>query len=304
MDIQVKPKVSIIIVNYNSSSLINNCLESVIQHTKDIPFEVIIVDNATECLSEKITFAGKDNVKLLQLEENVGFGLANNAGSEVAEGDYIFCLNPDTLLLNNAIKILSDFLDSRPACGACGGNIFDMDGNPAMSFRRMEPGALYDLNELMHHLPGRIAHGKNREFNFSGKPMKVFYVTGADLMIKKELFEELGGFSSEFFMYYEETDLCKRIYKNGKSVWSVPQAKIIHLENGCFDDRINDRRIRMIEQGRVTYNKRNLSLINRTLSDFFYKIFLTSRARLVRNSKKKDYFQRRLKQFCSLTEKK
>lgn len=301
MDIAVKPKVSVIIVNYNSSSMVNDCLESLFRFTEDISVEIIIVDNATESLSEVISYAGKSNVKLLQLDENIGFGMANNAGADMARGDYIFCLNPDTLLLNNAIKILSDFLDANPRCAACGGNLYDMSGMPSFSFRRIEPGISYEINDLLHNIPIRIAYGKNQVFNHSGQPMKVFYISGADLMIRKEVFKNLGGFSSDFFMYYEETDLCKRIYEMKMSVWSVPAAKIIHFESASFDNRISDRRVRMIEQGRIIYYRRNLSPLHRGMADFIYKIFLMSRARFVSNPFKKEYYQRRLDYFRKLT---
>ena len=300
---EIKPKVSVIIVNYNSSALINNCIESIFRLTSDINFEIVIVDNATECLSDVITYSDQSNVKLLQLSDNIGFGRANNAGVEIAEGDYLFFLNPDTLLLNNAIKILADFLDVNPACAVCGGNLFDIYGSPAFSFRRIAPGILFDINELLHHIPTKLIYGENQIFNYSDKPMNVFYISGADLMIRKNIFKDLGGFSSEFFMYYEETDLCKRIHNLKMCVCSVPEARIMHIESGCFDNRINDRRIKMIEHGRIIFYNRNLSYCQREVANALYKLFLRSRICFVRHPLKKEHYRRRLEYFNILLRK-
>ena len=287
------PKVSVIIVNYNSSSLINGCLASLFEKTADIGFEVIIVDNATEKLEDVIAYAGRPEIKLMQLEENVGFGRANNAGAAIASGEYLFCLNPDTLLMNNAVKVLSDFMDAHKNCGVCGGNLYDAEGSPTYSFRRLSPGVMHEINELFHLMPEKLVCGRNRIHNFSGVPLEVFYVTGADLMIRRELFERLGGFSDDFFMYYEETDLCKRVRNEGWSVWSVPEARIIHLESGSFTGTPSEFKMRLLEQGRLTYHHRNVSAFKRFFANTFYKVFLLSGSVISRNPDKREYYKQR-----------
>lgn len=288
-------KVSMIIVNYHSSALINECLDSIYIQTPDsLPFEIIIVDNASEDLTVSISHSPNDNLKFIQLTQNIGFGRANNAGAEIARGEYLFFLNPDTLLLNDAIGILYRFMDDNELCGIAGGNLFSVDNKPNISFRRITPGVRFEMNEIFHLIPEKLAFKENRFFNHTGKPLKVAHISGADLMIRKDIFDKLGGFSPEFFMYYEETDLCRRVSKAGWKLYSVPEAKIIHLEGGTFQASQNERKIKMTEKGRMIYYKRNLSPFPRFVGNSLYKIFLLSRIILSKDSNRKKYYQTRL----------
>jgi GT2 family glycosyltransferase len=147
-------------------------------------------------------------------------------------------LNPDTKLINNAIKILSDFLDNNADVGCCGGNLYYEDGMPAYSFRKFLPGIFWELNEMFKMIPEQVIFGRGKIFNSSGKPHPVGYITGADLMIQKELFDALSGFNPVFFMYYEEAELQFRIRKLKHKIFSVPSAKIIHLEGKSITSNI------------------------------------------------------------------
>lgn len=269
--------VSVIIINYHTAELIAGCLKSVFEKTEGISFEVIIVDNASGDGYEELlsaAFPGKP-LKFLTLPENVGFGRANNAGFELASGRNILCLNPDTVLLNNAVKILSDYLDSHPECGACGGSLYDRRMEPAVSFRRIFPGIFWELDELASGRAERIMHGENIWFNHTGSPMEVSYINGADLMMPSKVVKRTGGFSPEFFMYFEETDLCRRIRRLGYRVMNVPSAKIQHLEGCSFEnDGIPRRQIEFYEEGRMHYCRRNLNGPRRTAADLIHRATL------------------------------
>ena len=196
--------VSVIIVNYHTSELVTDCLRSLYAQCRGVGLEVIVVDNASEPgLQRKFDalFPGL-GVKCLQLDENVGFGRANNAGAETATGRNLFFLNPDTILVNDAVSILSGYLDSHP-----------------------------------DNWPDRLRYGDNRRFNHTGQPMQVAYITGADLMMPASLFHGIGGFSPDFFMYYEETDLQLRMRRMGLKARLVPGASIKHLEGGSFANK-------------------------------------------------------------------
>lgn len=221
--------VSIIIVNYNNSNLVNDCIKSIFDYVEGIEYEIIVVDNNTEDLSAVIVSHDDPRVRLLQLPENIGFGRANNAGAKIAKGRNLFFLNPDTVLLNNAVKILSDYLDDHPGCGACGGNLYTQELKPMHSFRKIMPGILDSIDIALSRRLSRIIYGKSHEFNFSEEEMSVGYITGADLMIPAHIFTSTGGFNDRIFLYYEETDLCKRIADKGYGIISVPSSKIIHL---------------------------------------------------------------------------
>lgn len=278
--------VSVIIVNYHTSELVTDCLRSLYAQCLGVEFEVIVVDNASEPgLQRKFDalFPGL-GVKCLQLDENVGFGRANNAGAETATGRHLFFLNPDTILVNDAVSILSDYLDSHPDTGAVGGNLYDQEMNPMLSFRRRYPGIRWELNELLHNWPDRLRYGDNRRFNHTGRPMQVAYITGADLMIPASRFLSVNGFSPEFFMYYEETDLCLRISQAGYRIMSLPDARIQHLEGGSFspDPAALSARRRRAEHGRDTYYRRNVPTLRRHTANLLYRLFVLSRKLLKR----------------------
>ena len=287
--------VSIVIVNYKTVSLIVDCIRSIREHVRDIAYEVIVVDNHSgDNFQERLQAEFGDGVVCVPLPENIGFGRANNEGFKVAKGRNLFCLNPDTLLLNNAVKILSDYLDGHPEAGACGGNLYDEEMRPALSFRRMLPSVAWEVNELFNLVPEKLFYGKNRKFNSSDKPMNVGYVTGADLMLRRSVLEKVGGFSPDFFMYYEETDLCCRIRKGGFKIVSVPEAKIQHLEGKSFSEgQININRISFSERGRLIYLKRNFSQCHVDLANLVYSIFLASRIWLLKGCRKELYKAKR-----------
>ena len=290
--------VSIIIVNYKTSKLINDCIGSIFEKTRGITYEIIIVDNATEVLADVIASAEDARVRLIQLPENVGFGRANNAGAKIAQGRNLFFLNPDTLLLNNAIKILSNYLDAHSECGACGGNLYDAEKQPVCSFHHKMPGLFWEFDDLLNTIPEKIIHGRNRFFNYTSKPLKVGYIQGADLMMRTSLFQRLEGFSDEFFMYYEETDLCRRIHKEGFDVTSIPQAEIIHYESASFDNpEAIVRKWSMVYNSRQIYLHRSHSKLRRCIADLCCELFLLSRSRLIQHQAKKASYRMRLQVF-------
>ena len=219
--------VSVIIVNYNTRQLTDDAIESIYKHTSGIDFEIILVDNASTDGS-KAFFEKKDNIRYIYSEQNLGFGQGNNLGLEYATGRNIFFLNSDTLLRNNAIKILSDYLDTHPDVGVCGGNLFGFDGKPTISYEIKRPSVIRELNAATNGRLYKIFY-KDAYFNSSRKAKEVGYVSGADFMTRKSILDKYGAFSPEFFMYYEETELTHRINEAGYRIISLPNAEIVHL---------------------------------------------------------------------------
>jgi GT2 family glycosyltransferase len=248
------PDVSVIVVSYNTSALTRDTLRSVFEHTSGIDFEVIVVDNASQDGSAADIRAEFPRVRLLALTENLGFGRANNRGMEVARGRNLFLLNPDTLLHDNAVKTLSDWLDANPGCGVCGGNLIDEQGRPEHSFLRMLPGPAAQWNSLLGGLPSLVRYGRNREYNHTRRPMDVGYITGADMMVRASVIAEVGGFDPDFFLYYEETELTARIRRAGYRVVSIPSVKITHLSRKSPIE--NEARSRRILQGWELYMRK------------------------------------------------
>lgn len=230
--------VSIIYVNYNTIKLIEESIKSVIKYTKDISYEFIVVDNNTQDLNPlKID----SRIRTIQLSSNLGFGKANNEGSKIANGKYLFFLNPDTLLVNNAIKYLKEALDHHQRIGICGGNLFDKNLSPIHSYFDITLSFKYIFMQSI--FSNSYLSNIKRQHNFTNRTKNVGYITGADLMIRKQLFDEIHGFSQYIFMYYEDVDLCYKAKKLGYQIKSVPTAKIIHLEGQSIEGE-NEEKIR------------------------------------------------------------
>lgn len=237
--------VSIIIVNYNTEKLILDCLDSIYEKTEGLEFEVIVVDNDSP---NKPDILKNDNrIKYIQSDTNLGFGKANNLGVKESNGKYIFCLNPDTLLINNAIKELFDFIEKHSECGICGSNLYHEDRTPGHSYEVLDPGIYQEFINSRTCTFQKF----NENFNKTNHHKEVSHVVGASLMISKKLFDEIGGFDKDFFMYLEETYLCYEVKKKGYKIFNVPNAEIIHLEGQSFTLRTKFED--MFFEGRKTY---------------------------------------------------
>ena len=269
--------VSIIIVNYRTVPLILDCLASVYALTIGVDYEIIVVDNNSgDGFQERIQERFPE-VVCLPLSENIGFGRANNEGLKIARGRNIFFLNPDTLLLNNAVKILSDYLNSHPEAGICGGNLYDADMKPAHSYMVRLPGIGWEVNNLLHGIPNHLRWGQNTQFNRTGHPMKVGYITGADMMVRRAILDKVGSFSPSFFMYYEETELTFRIKSAGYCSVSVPQAEIQHLEGRSLEGDKWKRKQELMMVSRKTYYSLCHSFTYTFLAEFLFRLHLLSR---------------------------
>ena len=255
--------VSVIIVNYKTPQLCIDCINSVIEKTVNIDYEIIVVDNDSQDNSlQKIKEEFGNRVVLIDAGENLGFGKANNLGAERAKGDILFFLNPDTLLINDAITILYEYLISHPKVGICGGQLYNKDLQKIHSYSMCLPGIICDVDNATKGKISNIVH------LFSRKCHKVGHVTGADLMISKHLFDKLKGFDPDFFMYYEETELCYRCKKKGYEVRFVPDAKIIHLVGQSLE--YSPRKVEIIYEGRKTFFTKTTSKYHKYVIDQFY----------------------------------
>ena len=255
--------VSVIIVNYHSEKLIANCVQSIKEKTTGITYQIIIVDN--ESRPDGVVYLEQNlgnDVLIVPSEKNLGFGKANNLGAERAEGKYLLLLNPDTILDNNAIKILFDYMESSMNTGVSGGNLYTENREPAPSFslqfddlriEKAEASWFFIIKEKIRQKVGRSDAGK--WFNFGKTPLKVGYIFGTDMMIPRQLYRETGGFDPDFFMYAEEEELSWRITEKGYDIVNVPSARIIHLDGGTQKTGgvFNQRQFCMRMNGILTY---------------------------------------------------
>jgi GT2 family glycosyltransferase len=222
--------ISVIIVNYKSAAKTLNCIRAVKKSdTAGLEIEIIVVDNASgdEIESEiKKNFFG---VILIKSDTNVGMGAGNNLGIKAANGEFVLVLNPDTYLDEQAIKIMIGYTRINPAVGIIGPKLLYPDGSLQFTCHRF-PKIYMPL--LRRTFLGRFARDKVDRFLMKDydhlKPREADWLQGSCLFIRKTMLDKIGSFDEKFFMYFEDTDLCRRAHKNGYKVVYLPQAIGIH----------------------------------------------------------------------------
>lgn len=289
--------VSVIIVNFNTRDYLVGCLRSVFEQTKNVSFEVIVIDNASSDDSVQVVKYNYPKVTVIESDRNLGFGAANNRAFDEAKGKYVFFLNPDTVLMNDAVSILAAYLDANASVALCGGNLFTAGGTPNGSYSLDVHSRLRELCIALN-----IRYTGNKEHFNTGESKKVGTICGADMMIKRTVFERVGRFNEQFFMYYEEPDLCSRIQKAGFEVHSVPKANIIHFEGASTNlNTVFDKPSKFFYiSSQLTYTRLHLKevypllwLIHFGKSLLGYMLYS-----LKKNERRKTYWQNYLSTVC------
>lgn len=229
---QAKPiDVSILIVSYNTRALTLACLDSVAAETRN-RHEVIVVDNASADGSADAIARHASAPRLLARTDNLGFARANNLAAAEARGEFILLLNPDTLVRDSAVDRLLAFARARPRALIWGGRTLFPDGrlNPSSCWGAMTPWNLFCRASGLTGLFPRTTLFNGEAYG--GWPRdtvrEVDIVSGCFLLIRRETWEQLGGFDPAFFMYGEEADLCLRAGRHGARPAVTPEATIVH----------------------------------------------------------------------------
>lgn len=236
------PRVSIIIVNYNSSRDSTRCVESVLECSNPGDYEILIVDNAStnEEFGALLESCGS-KAKIIRSDVNLGFGGANNLGAARAGGEYLFFLNPDTYLQNDAIGAFLRFMDSPEGrgAGAVGCSLTDAEGRVNHSSGDFESASMSQVLKrellLVLRVASRFVRRRRlrreaalREWTEGSAPRSVDWITGADLFLRRNAFEEVGGFDDRIFLYSEEVELQRRLRRRGWSRWLIDDARVVH----------------------------------------------------------------------------
>lgn len=249
-------------INYNTYDLAKNAILSIFEQTKDINYELILIDNKSpDGSGEKLAKDFDGKIKYIQMGENAGTSKAFNRGLSISKGKYVLWINSDIILEENFIKTLFDYMETHPECGICGGNVLDFNHKPHHSFRRKLPSVKTIRRELYFttiFFKKLFYNHASIEYNFKKKPIEVGYITGADMMVRKELFDKVGPFDEDIFMYFEETEFTFRAKKQTNTkVVCVPNAHILHLEGASFtkDEKtsFSERRFRWFLNGQKMY---------------------------------------------------
>jgi hypothetical protein len=250
-----RPDVSIVFTHWNVRDLLRDCLKSLKEKTTGLTYEIIIVDDGSTDGSVEMIRKEFPEVRLVENGTNIGVAKAYNRGAALATGRYMQMLNTDMVLVNNAVRILTDFLESHPEAGACCGKLRNPDMSTQVSYGSF-PGLLQAFSEtfgLRHLIPfipwpqaGVCPDERVTE------PLEAEYLSGADMLIRKEVIDRLGFFDERYTSYCEETDFCYRIrHQTPWKLYYVPQAEIVHFGGQSFS-KVPEYRLRLMYSG---YNK-------------------------------------------------
>ncbi|HBN09989.1 MAG TPA: glycosyl transferase family 2 [Cyanobacteria bacterium UBA8530] len=227
---------SLIIVSYDVKEYVLNCLSSIYKNAVDLEIEVLLVDNASK--DETLEAVVKDfpQVKAIDAGGNLGFARANNLALKEARGRHVLFLNPDTVLHPGCLQGMVAFLDKNEEAGAAGCKVFYGDGRLQYTCKDFPsfPREVYSFYGLKKFLPMNgftkfLLGGKLERSRSYDEPRKVDWLLGAFLMVRRSFLEEVGFFDENFFLYYEEIDLCLRLKEAGYSTHFIPFFTLTHF---------------------------------------------------------------------------
>lgn len=245
---------SIITVSWNVRDLLRECLHSVAAGQGDLKLEMIVVDSASADGSPEMIEQEFPWVKLIASQENLGFPRGNNTGIHQASGRYILLLNPDTVIIDDALSVMVEYLNQHVDVGGLGAQLLNQDGSIQSSRRRFPTflTALFESTWLERIAPSSI----NRQYFAEDLPddetADVDWVTGACLMVPRKVIEHVGLLDEGYFMYSEELDWCRRIVDAGWRIVYLPQAKIMHYIGKSSEQAVTDRHINF-QQAKLRY---------------------------------------------------
>lgn len=226
---------SIIIVNWNSVHFLDKCLKSISPSLGDAECEIIVVDNASYDGSEDLIKINHPDVIFIQSKDNLGFAYANNLGYQHSKGRCLLFLNPDTEVIGQAVETMLSNLERTADAGAIGCKLLNSDLSVQTSCIQSFPTILnqvLDIESLKLKTPQLKLWGIGPLFLESDRPQEVEVISGACIMVKRAVFEEIGMFSSDYFMYSEDLDLCRKVKQKGYKAYFIGTAEVVHHGGG------------------------------------------------------------------------
>jgi GT2 family glycosyltransferase len=263
----VSPDLSIIIVSWNVSELLGACLSSLqlpgqdpsSEHSDTHPLdvEIIVVDNASADGTVDMVRTRFPHVRLIANNQNRGFAGGNNQGIAAAQGRYLLLLNPDTKVLNDAVLSLVGCLDGHPDVGLVGPQLLFPDGQVQSSRRRFPtvPTLFFESTWLESVAPAGILEHYYILDRSDQAVLDVDWVVGAAMVVRRSVFEQVGGLDEGFFMYSEEMDWCRRIKAAGWRVVYCPRARVVHYEGKSSEQTVPARHINF-QRSKIRYARK------------------------------------------------
>ncbi|RMG65927.1 MAG: glycosyltransferase family 2 protein, partial [Calditrichaeota bacterium] len=267
---EARPRISVVIVSYNVKAYLQQALHSLQRALQGISHEIFVVDNASVDGTVPMLRRRFPDVIVIENQENVGFGRANNQALARARGEFVVMINPDTVVQEDTFRKLLEFFERTPDAAAATCKIINPDGSFSVDCRHAIPTpmvAFWKVTGLSRLFPHSKIFGQyNLTYLDPDETYPVPAVSGSFMMVKRQVLEEVGFFDERFFMYCEDIDLCYRINLKGYKIYYVPTTQIIHYK------------------GEST-KKNNLDYVitfNRALYQFFQKYYASSYGFLIR----------------------
>lgn len=222
-------KLTIQIVNFRSRHYLRKCLFSI---SENLPAgdetEILIVNNDEEALDEVADeLWGKINLRILELQKNVGFGRAHNAGFKQSQSEYVLFLNPDTRILPGALQSLLNIFARNEKIGIVGPLLVDSAGE-------VQPDCFGARHTPFSTIKRKIFKRHGRKICAGGEIFETDWISGGAMLVRRDVFEKVGGFDEHYFMYFEDADLCLRAKKLGLKIAVIPSALVFHESGKSF----------------------------------------------------------------------
>jgi N-acetylglucosaminyl-diphospho-decaprenol L-rhamnosyltransferase len=257
------PELSIIITNYDGKDFLKACLSSIKENLHSSDVETIVIDNFSSDGSPEFVRENFPGVKLIRNHQNLGYAKANNQGIKEARGEFILLLNPDTVILPQAMDILRDEMRFDPTVGAVGPALLSGEDRFQVSFGRK----ISFFHELLQK--SLLNQYFRRKLKKMREKREVGWLSGACILTRRSVLEEAGLFDEDFFLFFEDIDLCRRIKENGWKLIFIPQAKIIHVGGGSTA-KLGKLSLYHYRQSQLTYYTKHGS----DLSIFLLRVYL------------------------------
>lgn len=231
---------SVILVSYNSLAPLRSCIPSLLKAIPEKEKEVIVVDNNSEDGSREFIRRCHPGIKLIANSRNIGFGAANNQGAAEAHGEFLLFLNPDTVVYSDALVRLLTALKSDQKQGASGPALIQ----PKAKFQVSFGGRVHFFSEMIKKLGGNFLLSRWSKRRRTAK--NVEWLSGACLMVRRDAWNQVSGFDENFFLYFEDIDLCCRLRDKGWKLRYIPSARVFHYggvsaESAPMENRIHYR---------------------------------------------------------------
>lgn len=263
-------QLSIVTVSWNVGELVCRLLDSIFQFTEGLEYEIIVVDNNSKddtikTLKENYAaWVDSGKLKIIANDFNAGFSKANNQGLKIAQGKYVLFMNPDMELIENSFKKLVDFMEQTPNAGVCTCRLLYGDKTVQPNVKN-DPNLYSQILILLklHHFLSWLPCLKKylrKGFDYSQKQY-VEQVMGAFIFTRKELMDKIHGWNEEYWLWWEDLELCKTVRELGSEIIYLPITEVIHYEGKSFAQTHGLSKQKRFNKGMLTYFKRHHSML-------------------------------------------